>query len=255
LGVDLFWHKPATEGEIQQFLECLESLLDREMESGFRGVQSKSLVDIIQLECLSQSSAVLRLTNNQFTGRVWLQDGEIIDAEAEDLRGEAAFQRILSWRAGHFETLPADPARERTIFKSYNGLLLESAQALDESRGEVGPDGVPDANLSPVAMMSQVAGVDFVLVLDKTEGGEPVCRGLENPKEMASCFRQNLKRLEALGERLQAGQLEQFQGFGMERNVAVATHENTTFCVGWKSSLTSAEMREGMKKVLSLWAI
>ena len=33
------------------------------MDSGFRGVQSKSLVDIIQLECMSQSSSVLRITN------------------------------------------------------------------------------------------------------------------------------------------------------------------------------------------------
>src|ERR1041385_6208005 len=63
LGVDLFWYKPATEQEIKMFLECLESLLGRETENGFRGVQSKSLVDIIQLECISQSSSTLRITN------------------------------------------------------------------------------------------------------------------------------------------------------------------------------------------------
>src|SRR5215831_9757889 len=53
LGVDLYWQKPASEAEIKMFLECLESLLGREAEQGFRGVQSKSLVDIIQLECIS----------------------------------------------------------------------------------------------------------------------------------------------------------------------------------------------------------
>src|SRR5438552_11301017 len=46
LGVDLFWQKPSSEPEINMFLECLESLLGRETEVGFRGVQSKSLVDI-----------------------------------------------------------------------------------------------------------------------------------------------------------------------------------------------------------------
>src|SRR5947199_1801142 len=114
LGVDLFWHKPTTEQEIKMFLECLESLLGREMETGFRGVQSKSLVDIIQLECISQSSSVLRITNGPMSGRIWIQDGELIDAEAADLRAEAAFQKILSWRAGSFETLPAEPSRPRT---------------------------------------------------------------------------------------------------------------------------------------------
>src|SRR5512140_2281317 len=44
LGVDLFWHKPGNEQEIKMFLECIESLLGQESESGFRGVQSKSLM-------------------------------------------------------------------------------------------------------------------------------------------------------------------------------------------------------------------
>src|SRR6266550_4513920 len=135
LGVDLFWHKPSTEQEIKMFLECLESLLGRDTDAGFRGVQSKSLVDIIQLECLSQSSSVLRITNGALTGRIWIQDGELIDAEAEELKAEPEFYKILSWKAGSFETLAAEPSRPRTIFKSYNALLLETAQALDESRG------------------------------------------------------------------------------------------------------------------------
>src|SRR5947207_9550209 len=96
LGVDQFWHKPNTEQEIKMFLECLESLLGGESETGFRGVQSKSLMDIIQLECISQSSSVLRITNTALAGRIWIQEGEVIDAEAGDLAGEPAFQKILS---------------------------------------------------------------------------------------------------------------------------------------------------------------
>src|SRR5437868_547000 len=119
LGVDLFWHKPSTEQEIKMFLECLESLLGRDTDAGFRGVQSKSLVDIIQLECLSQSSSVLRISNGALTGRIWIQDGELIDSEADELKGEPAFYKILSWKAGSFETFPADPSRPRTINKSY----------------------------------------------------------------------------------------------------------------------------------------
>src|SRR2546423_7919645 len=153
LGVDLFWHKPTSEQEIKMFLECLESLLGREVESGFRGVQSKSLVDIIQLECISQSSSVLRITNGSQTGKIWIQDGELIDSEAAELSGEVAFQKILSWKTGNFETLPAEPSRPRTITKSYNGLLLESAHALDESR-EASANGQTDEGAaSPLAQL------------------------------------------------------------------------------------------------------
>src|SRR6266516_7575477 len=108
LGVDQFWHKPNTEQEIKMFLECLESLLGGETETGFRGIQSKSLMDIIQLECISQSSSVLRITNSALAGKIWIQEGEVIDAEAGDLAGEPAFQKILSWKTGNFETLPAE---------------------------------------------------------------------------------------------------------------------------------------------------
>jgi CheY-like chemotaxis protein len=254
LGVDLFWHKPGTEQETKMFLECIESLLGRETEAGFRGMQSKSLMDIIQLECISQSSSVLRITNGPLTGKIWIQTGELVDAEAADLRGEPAFQKILSWRAGNFEMLPVEPSRPRTIFKSYNALLLESAQAMDEARGGVTADGTPQTAASPLAQVSQVEGVEFVLAMKPGQGGGPVARGLENPERMVAWARQNLERFRALGDRLGAGPLEQIEGFGPQRHVALASQADTEFCVGWKPSMAPDQVRDMMKKVLALWA-
>src|SRR6185503_1231643 len=48
MGVDQFWIKPESDQEVGLFMESIESLLSREDQGGFRGVQSKSLVDIIQ---------------------------------------------------------------------------------------------------------------------------------------------------------------------------------------------------------------
>ncbi len=254
LGVDLFWNKPTTEQEIRMFLECLESLLGRETEAGFRGVQSKSLVDIIQLECISQSSSVLRITNGALTGIIWIRDGEVVDSEAGDLRSEPAFHKILSWKAGNFEILPADIDRPRTVFKSYNALLLETAQALDESRHEVTPEGTPKEPVAPMAELSQVEGVEFVLTMKPGEEGFKVARGLENPERVAKWARQNLERFRALGDRLHAGPLEQVAGLGPQRHVALASQGESEFCVGWIPTITSEEIRERMKKVLALWA-
>jgi len=254
LGVDQFWYKPRTEQEIKMFLECLESLLGRDSDSGFRGVQSKSLVDIIQLECISQSSSVLRITNAQFTGKIWIQEGELIEAEAGELRGEPAFQKILSWKTGNFETLPAEPNRPRTISKSYNGLLLESAQALDESREAAATAGPEAAASSPLAQLSQVEGVEFVLAMKPGEGSKQVARGLENPERMAVWARQSLERFRGLGDRLHAGALEDLAGLGPQRHVTLACQGDTEFCVGWKHSMTPEQIREMTKKVLSLWA-
>jgi len=253
LGVDQFWQKPSSEQEIKMFMECLEALLGRESDAGFRGVQSKSLVDIIQLECISQSSSVLRITNGPFAGKIWIQDGEIIDAEAAELSAEPAFQKILSWKNGSFESLVADPSRPRKIFKSYNALLLETAQALDESQNAVTADGQPAAPNTPLAQLSQVEGVEFVLAMKPGDNGQ-VARGLENPEHMATWARQSLGRFRALGESWHAGPLEQIECLGPQRNVALASQAETEFCVGWKPTMSSGEIRQTMKKVLALWA-
>ncbi len=258
LGVDLFWQKPATKHEIQLFLECIESLLGRESEPGFRGVQSKSLVDLVQLECISQNSVTFRITNGPLIGKIWINNGDLIDAETEELRAEEAFQRILSWKAGSFETLPAEPARPRTIFKSYNALLLETAQAIDESRGEIPAvpgEAVGRAPVSALNELAQVDGVEFVLATKAGDRGKPrfEARGLENPDRIAGWSQQSLERFRVLGEQLQAGPLEQIEGLGPQRHVALSPRGDIQFCVGWRHSLEPEEIRDRMRKVLALW--
>ncbi len=254
LGVDLFWHKPNTEQETSMFLECLESLLGQETDSGFRGLQSKSLVDIVQLECLSQSSSVLRISNGPLTARIWIQDGDIIDSEAGELHGEEAFRKILSWRAGAFETLPAEPSRARTIFKPYNGLLLESAQAIDESQALAPVEAEPVQPASPVGRLAQITAVEFVLAMKADEAEPPEARGLENPQRMAAWARRSLAQFRALGDRLQAGPLQHLEGFGPQRHVALTSQEGTDYCVGWVPSVAPEIMGVQMRKVLTSWA-
>jgi CheY-like chemotaxis protein len=253
LGVDLFWHKPGTAQETKMFTECIESLLGRETEAGFRGVQSKSLMDIIQLECISQSSSVLRISNGLLSGKIWIQNGEPIDAEAADLSGEPAFQKILSWRAGNFEMLPAEPDRPRTILKSYSALLLESAQAMDESLGGVTADGAPAQDLSPLALVSQVEGMEFVVAMKNGQSGQRVARGLENPERLAKWARQTMERFRVLGDELGAGPMQRIEGYGPQRHVTLASQNETQFCIGWKPSFAPEQVRELTKKVLALW--
>jgi CheY-like chemotaxis protein len=271
LGVDMYWQKPSSGEEIKQFLECIESLLGREAQAGFRGLQSKSLVDIIQLECLSQSSAVLKITNGSQNGKVWIQDGELVDATTDELAGEAAFHKILSWKAGSFESLPADPSRPRAIFNSYQGLLLENAQAQDEAQrqdveevnnandavGDVVGDIIRKAE-SPAAgpvttELSQYPGVEFVLTLKPGEGGKFEARGLENAEPMAAWARELLESLRALGDRLKAGPLQHAECLGLQRRLTLNPGENLDFCIGWKHNLPVEQIRESTKKLLALW--
>lgn len=256
LGVDLFWQKPGTEREIKMFLECVESLLERENETGFRGVQSKSLVDIVQLECLSQNSTVLRITNGPLSGKIWIHEGELVDAQAEDLQGEEAFRTILQWKTGNFEVLPAEPSRPRAIMKSYNALLLESAQAIDESRGQQATETKEEGALrmqSRLSPMADVEGVEFVLALEPDETTME-SHGVENPEQMAQWARLSLSDFRSLGDRLHAGPLEDIEGLGAQRNVALARQRETDFCVGWQHSMEPVVIQQMMRKILAIWA-
>ncbi len=270
LGVDLFWQKPSSDEEVKMFLECIESLLEREDTGGFRGVQSKSLVDIIQLECLSQTSAVLRITNGPLVGKIWIVNGEVTDAETEQLTGEDAFRKILSWKEGNFELLAPDPTRPRRITKSYNALLLETAQAIDES-AEGGAEGTTkQAAQTLIGLMKQFEGIEFVLVARQVKqadkkpqpGGKKgeseevhieAC-GLENPQPLSNWARSTLELFGALAEKLQTGPLEQVVALGQQRNVAVAPQNGAAFCVGWNCNMTPEDVSETTKKVIAQWA-
>ncbi len=256
LGVDLYWQKPGSQAEINLFRECIESLLDREATAGFRGVQSKSLMDIVQLECIAHSSSVLRITNGPLSGRIWINNGELVDAETDGARGEEAFRKILSWRTGSFETLPAEPSRAQTIFKSYNALLLETAQAVDEARGDQLPQqlGGPRPASRNLTSLSQLDGVEFVLVSRTTEKDQFQSLGLENADRFDAWTRATLENWRALGEHLQAGPLVQLETMGPQRHVALAQVGEESLCLGWRAVLTAEEVRERMKKASAIWA-
>ena len=248
LGVDLYWQKPATDREVAMFKDCLESLIEREEKPGFRGVQSKSLMDIIQLECLSQSSSVLRITNGPLVGRIWINHGELFDAEAGNLAGEEAFQHILSWKTGSFEVLPSEPDHSRNIKSSYNALLLESAQAIDEARSD-NAAGRPAA-LDP---LEQMEDLEFFLAVKSGQSKPAETRGLENPEGAAVWMHQTLQRFNALGGRLQAGQPDTIVGLGLQRHIGLTCQGEIEFCTGWRQTLDAAQVRKATKKASALW--
>lgn len=250
MGVDLYIEKPKTGKEIINFVDCIESLLEKETQGGFRGVQSKTLVDIIQLECLTQSSVILKITSAAGEGRIWIQRGEIIDAATGDLLGKEAFLEMLSWKAGNFEILPGDMPRPRTIFNSYESLLMETAQTLDETAAAI-PGGSPE---SALAGYSRFKGVQFVLAVDAADAAEHQEWGCEDGETMAQWMHSNIHALRALGDRLEAGELTDVEGMGPQRHIAVLVGDDEYLGVGFTRSALLPHIRETMKQIEAKWA-
>lgn len=254
MGIDLYLEKPSAQEGVKLFADCIESLLLKDDAGGFRGVQSKSLVDLIQLECLSQSSSVLKITNQSVEARIWIINGDVIDASVRDLKGEDAFKHILSWKTGSFEMQAAEPARERTIFNSYQGLLLDTAQAIDESQArDDAPRADGQAGGSPLANVSRCHGVEFALTVALNDKTKFDSWAVENPAALAAWVDETVQGLHALGEKLKAGQFRRVEGLGLQHNLGLLTRMDKELCIGIRRTLSQAELSQTINEVASKW--
>ena len=248
MGIDLYLEKPKTGKEIINFVDCIESMLERDDRGGFRGVQSKTLVDIIQLECLTQSSIILRVQSAGGEGRFWIQKGEIIDAATGELLGKEALLEMLRWKAGSFEILPSEAPRPRTIFQSYENLLMESAQTLDEANSEQ-----PPAEGSGLTAFSNYKGVQFVISVDREDPTDIDHWAAEAPEEIAGWIHRTTGALRTLGERLEAGELKRLEGLGPQRHLAVICGRSHELGIGFTRSAGLAAIRENVKQIEARW--
>lgn len=249
MGIDLYIEKPKTGKEIINFVDCIESLLEREDLGGFRGVQSKTLVDIIQLECLTQSSAILKITTATGEGRIWVQRGEIIDAASADLSGKDALLEMLRWKTGNFEILPSDIPRPRTIFSGWESLLMETAQMLDESASP-NTQALEEQGLSG---FSRYKGVQFAVAVESSDVKKFDHWGSENPDEIATFIHATSADLQVLSDRLEAGQLEEIEALGPQRHLAVLVGDEESLGIGFTRSAVLPHIRETMKLIEAKW--
>lgn len=254
IGIDLFLEKPNSAKELTIFLECVESLLGKDGAPGFRGVQSKSLVDLIQLECLSQSSSVLKITNGALEGKIWIQKGDVHDASAPDLSGEEAFRKILSWRTGNFEILPPEPAHPRNIMASYQALIMETAQAIDEAKaGQSEVEGAPAQGGNTLfTSLPRNPGIEFMLAVTG-QGKDVESWGLENPDRVKDWLTTTLKAAEAIGSEWQFGDVRRIEGTGLQRHVAAQPSAKGALCVGFHRSFPRSKIQDTMNQLISSW--
>jgi CheY-like chemotaxis protein len=252
IGVDLYIEKPKTGREIIFFVDCIESLLERESQGGFRGVQSKTLMDIIQLECLTQSTSVLKITSELGEGRVWIQKGEIIDATIEDKSGKDAIVEMLGWKAGNFEVLPYGLPRPRTIFMNYESLLMETAQTLDEAAENAGEEQHSPETV--LASFARFTGVQFSIAVESGERMKYEHWGADEPAPLALWIKDATASFKALGQKLDCGELLDAEALGQQRHLSIISGDDEALGIGFTRALGLGQIRETLKQIEAKWA-
>src|SRR5207244_4536729 len=93
------------------------------------------LTDIIQLKCMSGSSADLQFTGPQGEkARVYFENGQVRHATAPGKEGAAAFNEIVNWKGGQISEVSGAAQSERTIDLDWQILLMEAVRKIDEER-------------------------------------------------------------------------------------------------------------------------
>jgi len=123
------------------------------VKNGFVGeIEGLGLVDIVQFACLSGDDRKLSVLCEDNIGVLYFSDNEIVHAEFNELTGEEAFYRIMSWPSGTFSMIFAKTG-QRSIDASWNFLLLEAARRIDEQNRPDEPDGGKEENGLPKVLV------------------------------------------------------------------------------------------------------
>lgn len=91
-----------------------------------------SLLDVLQWLCNAKQSWTVRLSSQGVDGEVIVREGELVSARWGSLFGMTALTEIVSTGRGTFELLPPVRTSESNLSGSWQSLLLEAAQELDE---------------------------------------------------------------------------------------------------------------------------
>lgn len=93
-----------------------------------------SVADLIQHACQDGKTARIRIDAHGQRAGLYIDAGELTDAELAGEHGEEVVYRLLSWHDGTFTYEPGLRPPARTITRSYTGVLLTGAHLLDEER-------------------------------------------------------------------------------------------------------------------------
>lgn len=126
--------------EPEFLISKIRELLAREDRALEGNLQMMSLASIIQINCEERNQAQLTLNHLGQDGTIFFKDGEMIHAESAGFTGEEAIYSLLRWENGSFQLKMGVEPRQRTINKSWSGVLLEGMRRIDESTAGWSPD-------------------------------------------------------------------------------------------------------------------
>jgi CheY-like chemotaxis protein len=103
-------------------------------ETVLRGsLAQMNVIDLLQSLELGRKTCSLALTNANEKCECYFSEGQINHATYDDLKGDDAVYKVLTWTSGNFQIDFEGQSSQQTITRSTQGLLMEGLRLLDEA--------------------------------------------------------------------------------------------------------------------------
>ena len=162
-----------TDGARAQLLTVVKKYLSKSamgaMNLGVGGaIHGIGLPSFLQMSEMEESTYKLKITSNDHMGYLHVNQGQLIGAETEGLKGREAAYQIISWEKVVIEIENHEPAMEDEIQQPLMHVLMESLKIKDEASDAGEPDSSappPDADAS-----GSIAAVDGMKISGPSMG-------------------------------------------------------------------------------------
>lgn len=119
---------------ILKIKRALNSFAQKQSRKGIEGsLEEMSAMDIIQSVATGEKNVKITLESNGHMGSIFIKGGEIIHAETDNMEGQEALFRLMTFQHGEFRVVSCSSFPHRTIHGSTMSLLMEGARLVDEA--------------------------------------------------------------------------------------------------------------------------
>ncbi len=185
---------------------------------GFEGlIHGATLADLVQMECLRHTTRAVRVDRGESSGRIFFAAGDVVHAEAGELRGDAALFEILTWPDGSFAIEEGMRPYEATITGHWQSLLMVAAHRHDELLASSAQPNQPNITVSTMPTLKDstvqevFADPEVVAAVHFAEDGSLFDDKGSNPEDLHATFSYVVQLARLIGESLGAENLREIQ--------------------------------------------
>lgn len=134
---------------MKKLLGTVTQRLEKQNDGGIlNNVSPGMFLQLIDMESKTCTVRIHRRERDQM-GVLFFQEGRLLDARMNELRGKAATLEIFSWDHITLSIENGCPVQELKISQTLNGLILEATRLKDERMGSIAADDDPHPESPP----------------------------------------------------------------------------------------------------------